>query len=191
MVEILIWYVVCTVQMFRIQMYTITIIYCQFTQHIENIIKLGDFFQCVIIELLFGTVGSLASLSRYSSSFCRCGESYPLQSTGASTHDTQAAPYIHARRNQLLFADRQRGIFRLHVGCANTQWTSAIFSPFPQGPGQDEWYATTKSEMTAGNAPGSLDHESQPFTIRPFLTPYTQKTPLSTCILSKLIRLTH
>ena len=26
--------------------------------------------------------------------------------------------YTHARRNQLLFANRQRGIFRLHVGCA-------------------------------------------------------------------------
>ena len=27
------------------------------------------------------------------------------------------------------------GIFRLHVGCAKTQWTSGIFSPVPQGLG--------------------------------------------------------
>ena len=65
----------------------------------------------------------------------QCGESYPLQSTGASTHGTQAAPYTHARRNRLLLTKRQRGIFRLHVGCANTQWTSGILSPVPQGPG--------------------------------------------------------
>ena len=51
------------------------------------------------------------------------------------SHSTQTAPYTHARRNWLLFAKRQRGIFRLHVGCANTQWTSGIFSPVPQGPG--------------------------------------------------------
>ena len=37
-------------------------------------------------------------------------------STGASTHSTQAAPYTHARRNWLLFAKRQRGIFRLLWG---------------------------------------------------------------------------
>ena len=41
-------------------------------------------------------------------------------------------PYTHARRNRLLFAKRQRGIFNLHVGCANTQGTSVILSPDPQ-----------------------------------------------------------
>ena len=51
------------------------------------------------------------------------------------SHSTQAAPYTLARRNRLLFAKRQRGVFRLHVGCANTQWFSGIFSPVPQGPG--------------------------------------------------------
>ena len=51
------------------------------------------------------------------------------------SHDTQTAPYTHAHRNRLLFAKRQRGIIRLHVGCANTQWTSGIFSPVPQRPG--------------------------------------------------------
>ena len=51
------------------------------------------------------------------------------------SHSTQAAPYTHARRIRLLFAKRQRGIFKLHVGCANTQWTSGIFSPVLQGPG--------------------------------------------------------
>ena len=39
----------------------------------------------------------------------------------------------HARRNWLLFANRQRGTFNLHVGCANTQGTSVILSPDPQG----------------------------------------------------------
>ena len=61
----------------------------------------------------------------------------------------QASPYTHAGQNRLLFAKRQRGIFRLHVGCANTQCTSGIFSPVWQWPGQDKWYAATKSEMTA------------------------------------------
>ena len=42
-------------------------------------------------------------------------------------------PYTHTRWNRLLFANRQRGIFNLHVGCANTQETSAILSPDPQG----------------------------------------------------------
>ena len=51
------------------------------------------------------------------------------------SHSTQTAPYTHARQNQLLFAKRQRGIFKLHVGCANTQWTSGIFSLDPQGAG--------------------------------------------------------
>ena len=51
------------------------------------------------------------------------------------SHSTQAASYTHARQNRLLFANRQRGILRLRVGCANTQWTSGIFSPVPQGLG--------------------------------------------------------
>ena len=42
-------------------------------------------------------------------------------------------PYAHVRRDRLLFANRQRGIFNLHVGCANTQGTSVILSPDPQG----------------------------------------------------------
>ena len=51
-------------------------------------------------------------------------------------HSTQAASYTHARQNRLLFAKRQRGgAFRLHAGCANTQWTSGISSHVPQGPG--------------------------------------------------------
>ena len=37
------------------------------------------------------------------------------------SHSTQTAPYTHARLNRLLFAKRQRGIFKLHGGCANTQ----------------------------------------------------------------------
>ena len=45
----------------------------------------------------------------------------------------QAAHNTHARRNWQLFAKRQRGIFRLHVGCANTV-DPGIFSPVPQGP---------------------------------------------------------
>ena len=35
-------------------------------------------------------------------------------------------PYTHARRNPLLFGKRQRGIFNLHVGCANAQGTSVL-----------------------------------------------------------------
>mgnify|MGYP001796164741 CR=1 FL=1 len=68
------------------------------------------------------------------------------------SHSTQTAPYTHARQNRLLFAkrQRQRGIFRLHVGCANTHWTSGSFSPDAQGLGLEEWHTTTKSEMTAG-----------------------------------------
>ena len=31
-------------------------------------------------------------------------------------HSTQAAPYTHTRQNWLFYANRQRGIFRLHVG---------------------------------------------------------------------------
>ena len=52
-------------------------------------------------------------------------------------------PYTHARRNRLLFAKRQRGIYRLHSR------PPVFFSPVPQGPGQDEWHSTTKSKMTA------------------------------------------
>ena len=42
-------------------------------------------------------------------------------------------PYTHARQNWLLFAKRQRGIFNLNVGSANTQGTSVISMPDPQG----------------------------------------------------------
>ena len=35
----------------------------------------------------------------------------------------------------MLFAIRQRGIFNLNVGCANTQGTSVILSPDSQGLG--------------------------------------------------------
>ena len=45
--------VVCSMYCANVQMYTITNIYYQFIQHIENIIKLGDFFQCDIIECCF------------------------------------------------------------------------------------------------------------------------------------------
>ena len=34
--------------------------------------------------------------------------------------------YTHTHQNQLLFASRQRGIFYLYVGCANTQGTFVI-----------------------------------------------------------------
>ena len=42
-------------------------------------------------------------------------------------------PYTHARQNWLLFAKRQRGIFNMHMVCANTQGTSVILSPDPLG----------------------------------------------------------
>ena len=58
--------------------------------------------------------------------------------------------YIDVSTQPYVFAKRQRGTFRLHVGCANTQLTSAIFSPVSQGPGYNEWHATTKLEMTTG-----------------------------------------
>ena len=48
-------------------------------------------------------------------------------------YSTQAALYTHTRRNRLMFAKRQRGILRLHVGCASTHWTYGIFSPVLQG----------------------------------------------------------
>ena len=66
------------------------------------------------------------------------------------SHSTQTARYTHVRRIRLLFAKRQSGIFRLRVGCANTQLTSGISSPVPQGSGKDKWYTTTNPEMTAG-----------------------------------------
>ena len=51
-------------------------------------------------------------------------------------HSTQAAPYTHARWNRFSLGKGQSGIFRLHVGCANTWWTSAAnLSPIPHGPG--------------------------------------------------------
>ena len=40
------------------------------------------------------------------------------------SRSTQTAPYAHARRNWLLLMKRQRWIFILRVGRANTQWTS-------------------------------------------------------------------
>ena len=80
------------------------------------------------------------------------------------SHSTQAAPYTHACWNRLLFAKRQRGIFRLQVGCANTQWTSGVFSPVPPQPNQ-------KWPPAMGIEPWSLDHEPQLLTIEPFLTP--------------------
>ena len=65
------------------------------------------------------------------------------------SHSTQAAPYTHACQNRLHFAERQRGMFRPHLGRENTQWTSCNFRPVPQLPGLDEWHTTTKSGMTA------------------------------------------
>ena len=85
-----------------------------------------------------------------------------------STHCTLAAPYTHVRRNRLLFARRQSGIFKLHVGCVNTQRTD-IFRPVPQGPGQDEWHTTTRSEKTA--SAGNQTRISRSQAIGPFLTP--------------------
>ena len=51
------------------------------------------------------------------------------------SHSTQAAPYTHACQNLLLFAERQRGMFRPHLGRENTQWTSCNFRLVPQLPG--------------------------------------------------------
>ena len=87
------------------------------------------------------------------------------------SHSTQVTLYPHARQNRLLFAKRQRGIFRLRVGCANTQSTYGIFSPVPQGPGQNECHTTTKSEMTASTKNQTQVSRSQDSTNRPFLTP--------------------
>ena len=50
-------------------------------------------------------------------------------------HSTQAAPYTHACQNRLLFAERQKGVFRPHLGRENTQWTSCNFRLVPQLPG--------------------------------------------------------
>ena len=50
-------------------------------------------------------------------------------------HSTQAASYTHTRQNWLFFANRQRGIFRLHVGCANTHSGPPVSLVVPQGPG--------------------------------------------------------
>ena len=66
------------------------------------------------------------------------------------SHSNHTALYTRASRKRLLFANRQRGIIRLPVGCADTQWTSGIISPVLQGPGKDEWHTTTKSDTTAG-----------------------------------------
>ena len=55
--------------------------------------------------------------------------------SGVQGHGTQATPYTVARRNRPLLARRQRGIFRLNVGYANTQWISGILNPVSQGPG--------------------------------------------------------
>ena len=73
------------------------------------------------------------------------------------------------RSNKLLFAKWLRGMFRLHLGCANTQWTSGFVS---QGPCPDEWRTTTKLEMTwpplLGIEPESLDLKPEHL---PLLTP--------------------
>ena len=54
----------------------------------------------------------------------------------STCNSTQAAPYTHARRNRFSLEKGQSGILRLHVGCANTKWTSAAnLSPIPHGPG--------------------------------------------------------
>ena len=73
--------------------------------------------------------------------------------------------------SMLLFAKRHRGIFKLHVGCANTQWTSGIFSPVPQGPGKDEWHTTTKSKMTAGAGNQTRISRSQASTLNHWTIP--------------------
>ena len=76
-------------------------------------------------------------------------ESYPLLSTAeAITLKLHPLPIPAGIRYSL-----RRGkevIFRLHVGCSNTQWYSGISSPASQGPGYDEWHTTTKSEITVG-----------------------------------------
>ena len=53
-----------------------------------------------------------------------------------------------------------RGIGEFQTACRvrkHAQWTFGIFSLFLQGPGWDEWYATTKSVTTASaeNEPNS------------------------------------
>ena len=89
------------------------------------------------------------------------------------SHSTQSTPYNHASWNRLLFAKRQRGMFRLHVGCENTQWTSAILSPVHKdlarlnGPPQPN----QKWSPALGIEPRCLDHKPQPLTIESFLTP--------------------
>ena len=81
--------------------------------------------------------------------------------------------YTHAYRNRQLISKRQRQIFRLHVGCANTQETSSTIVPFRKdlarmnGTPQPNW----KWLPALGIEPRFLDHKSQPLIIAPFLTP--------------------
>ena len=99
----------------------------------------------------------------YMLQFCfvfQYGESCPFQSTveaiALKLRPMPYALYPCPSRNWLLFAKRQRGTFRLHVGCANTQWTSGIFSP--EEPGLDEWHATTTQKQPL--SVGLLDRKS-------------------------------
>ena len=85
------------------------------------------------------------------------------------SHSTQAAPYTHARQNRLLFANRQRGIFRLRLGCANTQWPPVFLVPFCKNLARMNGTPkpNQKGLLALGIEPGSLDHEPQPLIIGP------------------------
>ena len=58
-----------------------------------------------------------------------------LWSTGASGSGTPTVSITHTHQYWPLFVKRQKGNLTLHVGLANTQLSSAIFSPIPQGSG--------------------------------------------------------
>ena len=65
------------------------------------------------------------------------------------------------------------GIFRLRVGCANTQWTSCILDLFciDLARMNDTPQPNQKWLPVQGIEPRSLDHKPQPLPIGPFLTP--------------------
>ena len=62
-------------------------------------------------------------------SFLLFGKSYPLQDMGTRyPWYSNTVPCTNDCWNWLLFVKSQREVFRLHVGCSNTRWTSSSFS---------------------------------------------------------------
>ena len=45
------------------------------------------------------------------------------------------APKLHTQDHMPVAIRKCKGIFRLHLGCADTQWTSSIVSVVPDGLG--------------------------------------------------------